>query len=207
MLIAQAVFNGYTDLFYQAETLHNKNWFEADSKAHGHNGPILTAPHDPAPISERVLGSFQSKGLPYVPDMFTTGESAHGCGHAVRTILQGIRTTAADYVTGGQAKNNIQIKTDVFVDKVILDDSQENPQVIGVQVQSADGATSVIKARREVILSAGAYGSPAILLRSGIGPKAEIEQHATKSRVDLPGVGKNLMDHMVRDLPRHYLRS
>jgi choline dehydrogenase-like flavoprotein len=55
----------------------------------------------------------------------------------------------------------------------------------------------VFKARKEVILTAGAYGSPAILFRSGIGPSQELEEIGVNTVLDLPGVGKNLMDHLV----------
>ena len=57
--------------------------------------------------------------------MFTLGESAHGCGHVVRTVFQGVRATAADYVTKN-ARLNIDIKTTVFVDTVMLKAGSEN---------------------------------------------------------------------------------
>lgn len=69
----------------QAETFHNKPWFKAEEDAHGYNGPLHTEPHDLAPISQLLLKSMESMGLPLVPDMFSTGETPHGCGHAPRT--------------------------------------------------------------------------------------------------------------------------
>lgn len=53
----------------KAETFHNKPWFKADEKAHGYDGPLHTEPHDLAPISNLLLDSFQSQGMPLVPDM------------------------------------------------------------------------------------------------------------------------------------------
>ena len=130
--------------------------------------------------------------------MFTLGESAHGCGHVVRTIFQGVRTTAADYVTKENARPNIDIKTKVFVDRVVLEAGSENQlRATEVILRTASGEACHIKARKEVILSTGTYGTPAILLRSGIGPKAEVEKHGIESQLDLPGVGKNLLDHLV----------
>lgn len=130
--------------------------------------------------------------------MFTLGESAHGCGHVVRTVFQGVRTTAADYVTKKNARPNIDIKTKVFVDRVVLEAGSGNQsRATGVTLQNASGETSHFKARKEVILSTGTYGTPAILLRSGIGPKVEVEKYGIKSQLDLPGVGKNLLDHLV----------
>ena len=181
----------------QAEKFHNKSWFEASEKAYGQSGPLSTAPHDPAPISSLVLKSFQSKGLPYIPDMFTSGESPHGCGHAVRSIYQGVRSTAADYITKDNTRSNIDIMTNVYVDKVILEDTSDGIRAVGVELQDSSGEKRSVKARREVVVTAGVYGSPTILLRSGIGDKHEVEHYGIKSRVDLPGVGKNLMDHLV----------
>ena len=157
----------------------------------------MTAPHDSAPISERVLDSYRSKGLSFKPDMFSSGEGAHGCGHAVRTSHKGVRTTAADYIDDGNTSSNLDVKTNVYVDKVILEDTLGSIRAVGVELQDSTGDKYSVKARKEVALTAGAYGSPAILLRSGIGDRREIEKHDITSRVDIPGVGKNLMDHLV----------
>ena len=181
----------------QAEKFQNKSWFEANEEVHGRSGPLLTAPHDPAPISSLILKSFQSKGLPYIPDMFTSGESPHGCGHAVRTIYQGVRTTAVDYMMTDKTRGDLDIMTNVYVDKVMLEDTSSGMRAVGVEIQDSIGERQCIKARREVIVTAGVYGSPAILLRSGIGEKHDVESYGIKSRVDLRGVGKNLMDHLV----------
>lgn len=151
----------------------------------------------PAPISSLVLESYQSKGFPLIPDVFTTGESPHACGHAIRSIYQGVRTTAADYVTKSNKRSNISVMTDIIVDHVVLAGEGTQKRAIGAQLQSAVGDKILVKARKEVIVSAGAYCSPAILLRSGIGPKQEVQSLGIESQVDLEGVGKNLMDHPV----------
>lgn len=129
--------------------------------------------------------------------MFTSGESPHGCGHAVRSIYRGVRSTAADFVTKDNTRSNIDIMTNVYVDKVILEDSSDGIRAVGVDLQGSPGEKRSVKARKEVIVTAGVYGSPTILLRSGIGDKHEVEHYGIKSRVELPGVGKNLMDHLV----------
>jgi choline dehydrogenase-like flavoprotein len=67
-----------------------------------------------------------------------------------------------------------------------------------VQFIEKSGSVRKIQARKEVIVSGGAYCSPTILMRSGLGPKAELASHGIECKVDLPGVGKNLMDHLVR---------
>ena len=144
-----------------------------------------------------VLDSCQSKGFPLVPDVFTTGESPHACGHAVRSVFNGVRTTAADYVTNKNRRSNIDIKTDTIVDHLFLVGDGERKRVTGARLQTATGEMILVTARKEVIVSGGAFSSPPILLRSGIGPKQELQELGIDCQVDLGGVGKNLMDHPV----------
>jgi choline dehydrogenase-like flavoprotein len=181
----------------KAERFQNKDWFEANHSEHGRDGPLTTAPHDPAPISSRVLESFQSKGLPLNLDMFTTGKIPQGCGHAVRTIHKGVRTTSFDYIGDNQKYPNLDVLTGQYVDKILLEQRGTEFDAVGVQAQDASGCELRIGANKEVVVTSGAYGSPPVLLRSGIGPKTELEDVGITAIVDLPGVGKNLMDHLV----------
>jgi len=136
--------------------------------------------------------------------MFTTGETPQGCGNATRTVHRGLRSTAADFITKGYRRDNITIKTDVTVNNVVLSDTAEGLRASGVSFISKSGETGTVKAQKEVIVSAGAYCSPTILLRSGIGAKSELEKLGIPCKVDLPGVGQNLMDHVVRTSPLNY---
>ncbi|TGO50399.1 hypothetical protein BCON_0184g00040 [Botryotinia convoluta] len=157
----------------KAETFHNKPWFDAEKDAHGYKGPIITY-------------------------MFSTGKSAHGCGHAVRTVSQGTRTMSTNYITSSTKNSGISTRTKTYIDRISLEtDSAGALRANGVFLQDITGQKSFVKARKEVIISAGTYGSPGILLRSGIGGKKEVEKLGIQSRVDLPGVGKNLMNHLV----------
>jgi len=133
-------------------------------------------------------------GFPYHPDMFTNATPPHGCGHALRSIHGGIRSTAADFVTKGYRRDNITILTDTSVDRVLIEDFNGDFKATGVAVITKSGKRKIFFVRKEVIVSGGAYCSPAILLRSGIGAKKEVEQLGIPCKVDLPGVGKNLMD-------------
>lgn len=179
----------------KAETFHSTPWLTTKEGLHGSHGPLHIAPHVPAPISSMVLESYQSKGFPLIPDVFSTGESPHACGHALRSIFQGVRTTAADYITKSNQRGNLSVKTDTTVNHVILVGDGKQKRAVGAQLQSATGEKTQVKARKEVIVSAGTYSSPALLLRSGIGPKQELQELGIESQVDLCGVGKNLMDH------------
>jgi choline dehydrogenase-like flavoprotein len=182
----------------KAETFHKKDWHEADESVHGTDGPLHTEPHDLAPISERVKESLIDAGLPYHADMFSTGEIPHGCGDVPRTVHKGIRSTAADFITKTYKRDNITIETAVTVDKIIFskDDASE-PTATGVSTISKSGTKIDYQARKEVIITAGAYCTPPILMRSGIGPKEELAKHNIPCLVDAPGVGKNLQDHVL----------
>ncbi|KAF7886431.1 hypothetical protein EAF00_010534 [Botryotinia globosa] len=181
----------------KAENFHNKDWFEANDSVHGHDGLLDVEPHDLAPISNMILDSMADQGLPLHPDMFSTGETPNGCGHAPRTVYKGDRTTSANYFIN--KGSNLAIKTSTIVDKVILESHvfPHELRATAVKVIEKDGTEKEIKAKKEVIISGGAYCSPTILMRSGIGAKSELESHGINCQIDLPGVGKNLMDHMI----------
>lgn len=186
------------ELIRQAETFHPQKWFPHNEKAHGYDGPLHITPAPCGVLGEHMLKSYQSKGLPYIPDLFSTGESANGCGHALRTTWQGTRTTAADYITKDHKRNNVTIRCHVTVDKAIIEKDADGSLVArGVEFQDDDGNKFKAYASREVIITAGTYGSPAMLLRSGIGPKDELAELNIPCLVDLPGVGKNLVDHQL----------
>ncbi|KAM0251631.1 hypothetical protein ACHAP5_001640 [Fusarium lateritium] len=182
----------------KAEHFHTKDWFKETKGAHGHQGFVHTEPHDLAPISNLIGESMVSKGLPLDHDMFAAGENPHGCGHSVRTVHQGLRTTSADFITKQKPRDNLHLMVESHVEKVVIEkDGQGDLRATGVRVVQADGTVAEIKASKEVIVSGGAYCSPNILNRSGIGAKSELEKHGITTLVDLPGVGKNLQDHLI----------
>lgn len=90
-----------------------------------------------------------------------------------------------------RSRSNLTIQPDSPVTRVVF----EGKRAVGVEYVQ-DGVTKVVRARKEVILSAGAFFSPAILLRSGIGSAEELSKHGITQVVELPGVGKNLQDHL-----------
>ncbi|PQE24959.1 GMC oxidoreductase protein [Rutstroemia sp. NJR-2017a WRK4] len=179
----------------KAENFHGKDWFKANDEVHGKDGLLDVEPHDLAPISNMILDSMADQGLPLHPDMFSTGETPNGCGHAPRTVYKGDRTTSANYFRN--KGSNLGIKTDTTVDKVILEGQGSDKRAVAVKVIEKDGTEKEIRANKEIIISGGAYCSPTILMRSGIGAKSELEEHGIDCQVDLPGVGKNLMDHLI----------
>ncbi|KAK6208123.1 hypothetical protein LQW54_007170 [Pestalotiopsis sp. IQ-011] len=182
----------------KAENFHSKPWFKSDKSLHGHDGPLHLEPHDLAPISELVLESMVSSGLPQDDDMFSHGANPHGCGHVLRTVHQGVRTTGADFITNDQSKPGITILTETHVDKVLFGRTVSGELcATGVRVIKPNGNAAEIRAKKEVIISGGAYCSPIILNRSGLGRREDLEQLGIEVLVDLPGVGQNLMDHVI----------
>ena len=144
------------------------------------------------------MDSFVSQGLPLDHDMFTTGNSPNACGHSPRTVHEGLRKTGADFITNSYHRDNVTIMTDATVDKVVLEkDGEQGHRATGVVIAAPDGTRTTINARKEIIVSGGSYCSPGILMRSGIGAKDELAKHGIQTQVDLPSVGKNLMDHLV----------
>lgn len=182
----------------QSESFVSKPWFQPAKHAHGYGGLLGIEPHDLAPVSNLVLESMQSKGLALDHDMFSHGENPHGCGHAPRTATNGFRTTGADFITKANVKKNITILTSAHVERIILEHNDAGElTATGVKAVLEDGSAVVVKVNKEVVVSGGAYCSPNILNRSGIGAEEELNKHGITTLVDLPAVGKNLMDHLV----------
>ncbi|POS80831.1 GMC oxidoreductase, partial [Diaporthe helianthi] len=94
-------------------------------------------------------------------------------------------------------RDNIVILTETYVDKVVLKETKGQVVATGVRAVSADGVPFDLTATKEVIISGGDYCSPNILQRSGIGAKDELATLRIPVVVDLPGVGKNLMDYLI----------
>lgn len=108
------------------------------------------------------------------------------------TIRDGRRCSAADaHLKPALARANLELVTHALVEQVLLD----NKRAIGVRFQY-QGKVQVIRARREVILSCGAIKSPQVLMLSGIGPVEELKRHDIAIRHAMPGVGRNLQDHL-----------
>ena len=91
-----------------------------------------------------------------------------------------------------KSRDNLQIITHAHVQRVVL----EGNRATGVSYKDRSGKEHIIKAKREVILSGGAINSPQLLMLSGIGEAAQLAEHGIDVVVDLPGVGKNMQDHL-----------
>jgi choline dehydrogenase len=122
------------------------------------------------------------------PD-FNDPEST-GVGACARNLRDGVRvSTAIAYLAPARDRMNLTIRGGSLGNRVVIEDGR----AVAVEVESG-GAPQRVYGRR-VTLSAGALASPAILMRSGIGPRAELERHGIMTLIDAPGVGANLIDH------------
>jgi choline dehydrogenase len=120
------------------------------------------------------------------------GERIDGVGMVQLNVRNGWRcSTAVGYLKPNLARKNLQLLTHTSVRRILF----EGRRAIGVEVEQ-NGAIKRIRARRELIVSAGAINSPLLLLNSGVGPAAELNHNGIEVVHDLPGVGKNLQDHV-----------
>jgi len=95
-----------------------------------------------------------------------------------------------------QHRSNLTVLTHTHVARVIVEGRDGERRATGLEIRRADGSTARVTARREVVLAAGAIGSPQLLQLSGIGPGALLQAHGIPVVHDLPGVGENLHDHL-----------
>jgi choline dehydrogenase len=178
----------YADLLPYFVRLEN---YAAGRGAHrGHGGPVdvIDIPQ-PNPLVGRFLAATDSLGLPRCDDF--AGAEPEGFGARQASIRNGRRVSGVTaYLTPIRRRPNLHIITNALVTRVLVTDGR----VTGIEVEQG-GDRRRIDAAREVILSAGAYGSPQILLLSGIGDPGQLAQHGIAPVHALPGVGRNLHDH------------
>ncbi len=164
---------------------------------HGQGGPLNVADlRSPSPMVERYLSACESIGVPTNHDV--NGAEQFGAMQTQVTQLNGERCSAAKaYLTPNLNRPNLTVLTKATTHKVLFD----GKRAIGVEY-GMKGQCFQIYCNKEVILSAGAFGTPQVLLLSGVGPKQELDKHGIDQVHELAGVGKNLQDHI--DLVHSY---
>jgi choline dehydrogenase len=170
-----------------------------DRPFHGDSGPMPVCRYldvEPTEIGEAGMRALARAGFPVVEDHNRPG--AVGAGRMPMTSRGGARVTTADaYLPVGATPPNLRIRSGAHVAEVVFDGGS---RAIGVRL--VDG--KIVEAGW-VVLSTGVYGSPPILLRSGIGPAKHLRSVGVPVRVDLPGVGRNLADHPAVDINCGYV--
>lgn len=176
----------YEDLlpsFKKLETRHG-----GDDSIHGRSGPlpvVQLTQADITPMQDAFMKATIANGYKAIDDF--DGADANGVGPYPMNIVNGVRVnTGIAYLTEDvRSRENLTIRPDSMVDRVLFD----GKKAVGVRLATGEEIHA-----KEVILSAGTYGSAAILLRSGVGPSDQSNKLGIPVVVDLP-VGLNLMDH------------
>lgn len=157
----------------------------------GNNGPLsVQNSRLTREVVDRWLDAAVNAGYKRNPDY--NGRDQEGVGYFQLTMKKGRRcSSAAAYLRPIRTRKNLKIITDTQTEKVIV----ENGEAVGIRVKCRDVMKNMV-ARKEVILSAGAIGSPQILMLSGIGDPDELLKHGINVKAHVKGVGKNLQDHL-----------
>ena len=162
---------------------------------HGIDGPLgVSDLRSPNRVSQAYVQGCMDFGMPFNPD-FNSGHQ-EGAGLYQTTTLNGRRCSAAvGYLKPVLNRPNLTLRTGVSVNRIIV----ENGRAVGVEI--VDGASvQRIEALVEVIVTAGAIGSPKLLMLSGIGPADHLKDVGVEVVHDLPGVGENFHDHFSTDV-------
>src|SRR5271170_7466623 len=168
-----------------------ESWKGGPSFYRGGDGPLTTQMTGFAdPLVDAFAASGRAAGYKATADY--NGAQQEGFGTWQMTVRNGRRCSAADaYLRPALERPNLTIETDALVTKVIFD----GRRAAGVEYIRR-GETLAAHAEREVILSGGVINSPQLLMLSGIGDPAQLAGHGIAVKAALPGVGKNLQDHI-----------
>nr|WP_234817140.1 GMC oxidoreductase [Cupriavidus metallidurans] len=180
---------GYEDVLPYFKRIEN-HW-SGGSRWHGGEGRIHITRDDVHPISESFILACEELGHPKNPDF--NGQHIEGAGIYDINTHRGQRDSSATaYLADARRRKNLDVLTQGLVECVLFDDTRK---AIGVRVTTPAGQQE-IHARAEVILCAGAIDSPKILQRSGIGDASLLQRLQIPVTRHLPGVGRNLQDHL-----------
>ncbi|MEZ5934245.1 MAG: choline dehydrogenase [Alphaproteobacteria bacterium] len=159
---------------------------------HGAGGPLAVSDSRARhPLSDAFIEAAIQAGIPPSDDF--NGEEQEGIGYYQLTARAGRRySTARGYLRAARGRPNLEVVTHALASNLAFEDRR----CTGVSFLDPGGRERRVTAGREVILAAGAIKSPQLLLLSGIGPAEELAAHGIRSRLDLPGVGRGLQDHL-----------
>ncbi|QVL43246.1 MAG: choline dehydrogenase [Alcanivorax sp.] len=142
------------------------------------------------PLYRAFIKAGEQAGYGYTEDY--NGYRQEGFGRMDMTVRDGVRcSTAMAYLKPAMNRPNLDIQTHALTTRVIM----EGKTAVGVEYRQG-GKTRRVRARKEVILSASSFNSPKLLMLSGIGPADHLKEHGIEVVHDLPGVGRNLQDHL-----------
>jgi choline dehydrogenase-like flavoprotein len=164
---------------------------------HGVGGPLAVSDsRSMSPLVDAMLEAAVQAGHPLNPDL--NGERQDGVGRFQLTQRDGKRWSCADaYLHPVKDRPNLEVRDGAFVERILF----EGKRAVGLELVRY-GVRETVRADREVILSAGTYQSPVLLMLSGIGPAEELAPFGIAVREELP-VGRNLQDHCMVNVNYH----
>jgi 4-pyridoxate dehydrogenase len=168
-----------------------ESWEGGAGSYRGGSGPLTVGTARYAdPLVEACLAAGQALQLPATPDY--NGAQQEGLGRIQQTIRQGRRCSAAEaYLRPALRRPNLTVETGALASRIVI----EAGRAVGVEYRRRS-VNTIAQAEREVILSGGVINSPQLLLLSGIGDPEALQAHGIAVGVELPGVGRNLQDHL-----------
>uniref|UniRef100_A0A0B7BKU3 Glucose-methanol-choline oxidoreductase N-terminal domain-containing protein n=1 Tax=Arion vulgaris TaxID=1028688 RepID=A0A0B7BKU3_9EUPU len=177
--------------FKKAETTQIPQLLNSDY--HGVNGPLTINHNVESKLTSKLIDAFVSSGHKFNQDY--NGKTLEGVARAqVNSFNSERMSTSRAFLRPAQDRPNLDVAINSHVTRVII----ENKKAVGVEV-IRNGRKYVVHAKKEIVLSAGAIGSPHILLLSGVGPKEHLKKLKIPVVADLP-VGQNLQDHLMFDM-------
>ena len=158
---------------------------------HGAGGPLPVSDLVHAdPLSAAFIAAAAETGIPVNPDF--NGASQEGAGFFQTTTRRGRRaSTAVAYLRPARGRRNLQVETSALAQRILFDGHRAD----AIEFRQA-GVLRTARARKEILVSSGAYNSPQLLQLSGVGPAELLRQHGIDVVLDAPGVGHDLQDHM-----------
>ncbi len=176
---------------YFIKSEHNEQIGEMDEGYHGNNGELnVTDPLFTTQVGHAFVEAGQKIGLNKNRDY--NGKEQKGIGHFQFNTKNGKRHSGVDaFLKPALKRKNLTGITRARVQKIII----ENDKAVGV-IYKKGNSEYTVKVKKEIILSAGAFQSPQLLMHSGIGEKEELKKHGINCIKEIPGVGKNLQDHL-----------
>lgn len=168
---------------------------DGETQYHGAGGPIRVSRHpddELSPVSVAFMKAVSAVcDVPILNDF--NAETQHGTGIVQMSCRDGVRSgTGEAYVQPSLSRANFSLEMRALVHRVVI----ENSRATGVEYEQS-GKRVVAQANREVIVSGGVIGSPHLLMLSGVGPADHLREHGIEVKLDVPGVGKNLHDHLL----------
>jgi choline dehydrogenase len=158
---------------------------------HGAGGPLPVSNLSHAdPLSAAFIEAAAETGIPKNADF--NGATQEGAGYFQTTTRYGRRaSTAVAYLRPAKSRPNLHIETSALAQRILF----EGRRAVGVEYRR-DGALRTARARREILVSSGAYNSPQLLQLSGVGPAELLRRHGIDVVLDAAGVGNDLQDHL-----------